>query len=1581
MVPGRTARSTRRVFVPLAASALLAAALPFGSTAQAASGTGTYAQWSNPTGTPSSAIAGFAGTAFPNATIQAQEAAGAGTRRATITGPATSATLTRATPWGQRFGTSSGRQYLNVGGANAGQTAEVVLTFTEPAPARRWAFALGDVDAEEITISATRGDGTPLTAAQLGWEGGFNYANAAGPTPIWDAATRTLSGSLRSDTDGETGWFTPDVEVRSITFTQRSIVGFPTYQLWIATDDTTSTRICEPRVLDDGTRVECFLSGTTNWTVPLGVASINYLVVAGGGGGGADNAGGGGAGGMIESPAPLATTPGDVLTITVGAGGAAGTGVHPNSTRGGDGQDSSIARAGADIARAVGGGGGGAGQGGRTNGLPGGSGGGGAGEAVSTGGAGTVDQGNSGGNSLTALGGGGGGGAGAAGSNSNSRAGANGGTGRTSSITGTATFFAGGGGGAGDLFSDPQGLGGIGGGGNGGRPAIAGTPNTGGGGGGGTFNNVGGAGANADGAGGGSGIVVISYRLTSSILAYKPNGGSGAPSSASGLVGSSLTIASTTPTRTGYTFAGWNTTAAGGGTAYAAGDPFTFAATNTTLFAQWTPIPYTLTYSLNGGSGAAPDNVTVNYAATATVSAAVPTRAGFWFNGWNTAADGSGSAYRSGATFIMLSDVTLYAQWVADEFDLAFNANGGTNAPIPEVRPAGTAPLPAGAPDRSGYTFAGWTVAADGSGIVYAAGADFPMPPREEILYAQWTPTPYTLAYNGNGTADPVPADQTNLEYLSPVTVNAAAPTRAGFTFNGWNTVADGSGTGYTTGEAFLMPAANVTLFAQWLGTPRKVLYDLAGGTGGPGDQSALAGSRVTISLIEPTRAGETFAGWNTVANGTGTQYPPGATFTMPDANVRLFAMWQGQVDPPPAPPPSPTPSAQQFTLTLVPNGGTCTVTSIQGAADTWAALPGAAACARPGFRLLGWNTQADGGGLGFAPGGQVPLTGDNRLFAIWVRSTDVPVATDEPTPFTCTADLFQVSGTGGGVLYAFDPVDNVMDPVPLGGGASRAPGANATGYNQADDFIYGIAPNGAQRHLWKFGANGVYRDLGPIVNSQTGSPITSLALIAGDFIAPDVLLAIQNPGTVLTIDIAPTRTGGSALATVRASSGNLWGAADIAFTADGTLGYGISGATLFTLTLPAGGAETKGQAASRAGSYTKRTLNGVPARGTYGADYLDQRGNAYFYNNEERRMYVVTAEELAKARPTAVPLGTEASVVRGTTLTLTTPTDGASCPTAPISIVTLRYDINGGAGQTPPNQSGFADQNVSVAPGLGFQRSGLKFLGWSASKDGSTKTFAPGDLYDLGTQDSVLFAQWGPFPAPPVIPPDRVIEPNPNTVPEADGAPVIFDTIELLPPAPPGEEWEPSTVRILDPQNDRPSFTAQTEQGDWSVNNRTGVVTFTPAPNFAGVASVPVIVQTSRGTTFRKTLRTRAARCDRGPSVAATVYFDSLSPTLRSDGRATLRNLLQRADRRGTPRCAVVTGFVQPVGGTGNDLSLSRNRAKSTADFLERNGIGRILRVEGLGRASERGAKARRATARIYYAPTPPPVDDSAMG
>jgi uncharacterized repeat protein (TIGR02543 family) len=144
-------------------------------------------------------------------------------------------------------------------------------------------------------------------------------------------------------------------------------------------------------------------------------------------------------------------------------------------------------------------------------------------------------------------------------------------------------------------------------------------------------------------------------------VAYNANGGTGAPTSQTKTYNVTLTLTSSIPTRSGYSFSSWNTLANGTGTYYASGASYTTNA-GATLYAQWTPNTYTVSYDANGGTGA-PTSQSKTHDVTLTLTLSTPTRTGYTFSLWNTAANGTGTYYASGGSYATNAAATLYAQW------------------------------------------------------------------------------------------------------------------------------------------------------------------------------------------------------------------------------------------------------------------------------------------------------------------------------------------------------------------------------------------------------------------------------------------------------------------------------------------------------------------------------------------------------------------------------------------------------------------------------------------------------------------------------------------------------------------------------------------------------------------------------------------------------------------------------------------------------------------------------------------------------------------------------------------------------
>ncbi|MFC3800875.1 InlB B-repeat-containing protein [Cohnella sp. GCM10012308] len=461
--------------------------------------------------------------------------------------------------------------------------------------------------------------------------------------------------------------------------------------------------------------------------------------------------------------------------------------------------------------------------------------------------------------------------------------------------------------------------------------------------------------------------------------------------------GQSVTVLGNTGSlvRSGYTFAGWNTAANGSGTARAAGSTFSMGTANVTLYAQWTLNPtYTVTYVGNGSTGGAVPTDSGAYENGQSVTVRGNTgslvRSGYAFTGWNTAANGSGTARAAGSTFSMATaNVTLYAQWTPT-YTVTYNANSSTGGTVPtdsgnyENGQSVTVLGNTGSLVRTGYTFAGWNTAANGSGTARAAGSTFSMGSANVTLYAQWTLNPtYTVTYSGNGsTGGSVPTDSGAYENGQSVTLrgNTGSLVRTGYTFAGWNTAANGSGTARAAGSTFSMGSANVTLYAQWTLNPTyTVTYSGNGSTGGsvPTDSGAYEnGQSVTVrgntgSLV---RAGYTFAGWNTAANGSGTARAAGSTFSMGSANVTLYAQWTL----------NPT-----YTVTYSGNGSTGgAVPTDSGAYENGQSVTvrgNTGSLVRTGYAFTGWNTAANGSGTARAAGSTFNMGSANvTLYAQW---------------------------------------------------------------------------------------------------------------------------------------------------------------------------------------------------------------------------------------------------------------------------------------------------------------------------------------------------------------------------------------------------------------------------------------------------------------------------------------------------------------------------------------------------------------------------------------------------------------------
>ena len=375
--------------------------------------------------------------------------------------------------------------------------------------------------------------------------------------------------------------------------------------------------------------------------------------------------------------------------------------------------------------------------------------------------------------------------------------------------------------------------------------------------------------------------------LPSYTVSFNANGGTGAPSSQTKWYNENLTLSSTKPVRTGYTFKGWATTQAranSGTVDKAAGASYTTNAAQT-YYAVWQINTWTLTYKANGGTGS-DQTQTKTYNVTATTKAANTfSRSGFSFKRWNTNSSDTGTAYNSGANYTANAAATLYAIW-----NRTVTYNGNTTDTVGNLPSAQTAiatsaiTLSSDEPTRTNYVFKHWNTSASDIGTAYSKGASYSENLESATLYAVWNPI---VSFDANGGTD-IPEPQTKT-YGTNLVLTTEQPTRSNFSFRQWNTASDGSGVAYSSGSIFASEEAT-TLYAIWNAT---VDFDANGGTGEPTEQTSVYGSIITLSSVIPTRAGHTFLEWNTKDDGSGTAYQPGDEYSASNGNLTLYAKWR----------------------------------------------------------------------------------------------------------------------------------------------------------------------------------------------------------------------------------------------------------------------------------------------------------------------------------------------------------------------------------------------------------------------------------------------------------------------------------------------------------------------------------------------------------------------------------------------------------------------------------------------------------------------------------------------------------------
>ena len=303
---------------------------------------------------------------------------------------------------------------------------------------------------------------------------------------------------------------------------------------------------------------------------------------------------------------------------------------------------------------------------------------------------------------------------------------------------------------------------------------------------------------------------------------------------------------------------------------------------------------------------------------------------------------------------------------------VTFDANGGTT-PNPEskVVAVGEKYGILAKCSRTGYTFDEWWT--EKSGGTQVLSETVVTNPDAHTLYAHWTANTYSVTFSSNSGGGSMDSQTFTYDVAQPLVGNSFEKT--GYTFTGWNTSSDGSGSAYgdreTVSNLTATAGGTVYLYAQWQANTYSVRFEANGGEGTMTDQMFTYAQGQNLSSNLFTKGGYTFTGWCTVPGGVGgTTYPDGAYVNnLTEENnsiVLLYAQWAGR----------------GFTVTFDANGGGSPNPSSKTVNyDTpYGVL---ASCSWTGHSFDGWWTERDGG-TQVTELTTVELDADQTLYAHW---------------------------------------------------------------------------------------------------------------------------------------------------------------------------------------------------------------------------------------------------------------------------------------------------------------------------------------------------------------------------------------------------------------------------------------------------------------------------------------------------------------------------------------------------------------------------------------------------------------------
>ncbi|MCR4925056.1 MAG: InlB B-repeat-containing protein, partial [Clostridiales bacterium] len=481
-------------------------------------------------------------------------------------------------------------------------------------------------------------------------------------------------------------------------------------------------------------------------------------------------------------------------------------------------------------------------------------------------------------------------------------------------------------------------------------------------------------------------IVTATYTINSYTVLFNAMGGNCAVTSRRQEYNTEIEFP-TDVTKTGCEFIGWNTDQ----NATTALTSLTVPAEDVTLYAIYNALEYTVTFKdWDGTTIATRTGVTYGSAATAPEE---PERENYTFTGWSCAFN------------YVTRDLTVTAQYTINQYQITFNANGGSGSSVPVIANYGTTVnLPSTGFTKDGKVFRGWNTDPDAT----VALTSFTIPNHDTVLYAIYASQTYTVVFTGKDGE--VISTLENVEHGATVTA-PTPPEVEGYDFVSWDSPLTNITSSKFIHATYQKKVYTVT-FKDWDGTVLKT------------SSNVEYGSNAEAPIVNPTRTGYTFSGWDkTLENITG--------------STEFTAQY----------------TINQYTVYFDGNSGIASTESITQDYGTEVTLPTAS---RTGYDFLGWSTSQNSDTV--IESLTIPANNDLTLFAVYrIKTFEVTFTDWDGT----------VIGTAQQITYGSDATLPLTTPERTGytfsgwGTSYRNISANTTVVAQYNINSYKISFNG----------------------------------------------------------------------------------------------------------------------------------------------------------------------------------------------------------------------------------------------------------------------------------------------------------------------------------------------------------------------------------------------------------------------------------------------------------------------------------------------------------------------------------------